>query len=90
MGMEAFADRASRELRATGATTRRRSVETGTQLTAQETQVVRLAGEGLSNPEIATRLLLSPKTVEYHLHKVFAKLDVTSRKDLRKALGDTL
>ena len=86
MGTDAFADRAARELRATGATARRRSVETAGDLTAQETQIARLAREGLSNPEIAGRLFLSPRTVEYHLRKVFAKLQIKSRTELDAAL----
>jgi DNA-binding CsgD family transcriptional regulator len=87
MGMEAFADRARRELRAAGGTPRRRAVTTAVQLTAQETQIARLAGEGLSNPEIATRLFLSPRTVQYHLGKVFAKLGITSRAQLSRAVS---
>ena len=87
MGIEAFAERAARELRATGETARKRSFETGTQLTAQETEIGRLADQGLSNAEIAGRLFISPRTVEYHLHKVFAKLNVTSRPDLRGPLA---
>ena len=88
MGMAGFADRAARELRATGVTPRKRSVEAGGGLTAQETQVARLVSEGLSNSEVATRLFLSPKTVEYHLRKVFTKMRVTSRRELRGALGE--
>jgi DNA-binding CsgD family transcriptional regulator len=72
IGMDAFADRARRELVATGEKVRRRTVETRDELTAQERQIARLAREGLSNPEIGTRLFLSPRTVEYHLSKVFA------------------
>jgi DNA-binding CsgD family transcriptional regulator len=86
MGMEAFADRARRELVATGERVRRRSVETRDQLTSQEAQIARLARDGLSNPEIAARLFISPRTVEWHLRKVFAKLGISSRKGLREAL----
>ncbi|MFL5962162.1 MAG: AAA family ATPase [Gaiellaceae bacterium] len=89
MGAEAFADRARRELRATGETVRKRSVETRGELTAQEAQIARLAREGLSNPEIGTRLFISPRTVQYHLRKVFLKLDIHSRTQLDAALpGD--
>jgi DNA-binding CsgD family transcriptional regulator len=87
MGINAFADRAARELRATGATVRNRAAETTGDLTAQESQVARLASEGLSNPEIASRLFLSPRTVEYHLGKVFAKLGIRTRKELARAAG---
>ncbi|WP_237047902.1 helix-turn-helix transcriptional regulator [Lentzea guizhouensis] len=84
-GMNAFAERAQRELLATGETVRKRSVETTDELTAQEYQIARLAREGLSNPEIGTRLFISPRTVEWHLRKVFGKLGVTSRRQLRDA-----
>ena len=87
MGMESFAERAARELRATGETARKRSVETRDELTAQESQIARLARDGLSNPEIGTRLFISRRTVEYHLHKVFAKLGISSRNQLHRALG---
>ena len=90
IGMEAFAERARGELAATGETIRRRTADTHGELTPQEAQVARLARTGLSNPEIATQLFLSPRTVEYHLGKVFAKLDITSRRQLRQALPDSL
>jgi ATP/maltotriose-dependent transcriptional regulator MalT len=82
MGIEAFAERASRELLATGQTVRKRTVETRDELTAQEAQIARLARDGLSNPEIGTRLFISPGTVKYHLRKVFIKLDISSRNEL--------
>ena len=82
MGIEAFAERAARELRATGETVRKRTVEASDELTAQEALIARLARDGLSNPEIGTRLFISPRTVKYHLRKVFAKLDITSRNEL--------
>jgi DNA-binding CsgD family transcriptional regulator len=82
MGIEAFAERARRELLATGETARKRTAQTSDQLTAQETQVAQLAAAGLSNSDIAARLFISPKTVEYHLRKVFAKLGISSRVQL--------
>jgi len=87
MGVEAFAERARRELLATGETVRKRTVDTRAELTAQEAQIARLARDGLSNPEIGTRLFISPRTVEYHLHKVFGKLGISSRNQLHRALG---
>jgi DNA-binding CsgD family transcriptional regulator/tetratricopeptide (TPR) repeat protein len=90
MGMEAFAERARRELIATGDRVRRRSPETRDELTAQERQIARLARDGLSNPEIAAQLFISAKTVEWHLGKVFVKLGVSSRRQLRTALPDQL
>ncbi|HXA28057.1 MAG TPA: AAA family ATPase [Candidatus Angelobacter sp.] len=86
MGMEAFAERAAGELLATGERARRRNVETSRQLTPQEDQVARLARRGLSNPEIAVRLFISARTVEYHLHKVFTKLDISARNELDAVL----
>jgi len=89
MGIAAFAERASQELLATGETARKRTVETAVDLTAQEAQVARLARDGLSNPQIAARLFISARTVQYHLGKVFTKLDITSRSQLAQALpGD--
>jgi DNA-binding CsgD family transcriptional regulator len=88
MGMEAFAERARRELLATGETARKRTVETLDELTAQEVQVARLAADGQTNPEIGAQLFLSPRTVEWHLGKVFGKLGIGSRKELRSALSD--
>jgi DNA-binding CsgD family transcriptional regulator len=85
MGIEAFAERARRELLATGEKVRKRSVETRDELTAREAQIMRLARDGLSNPEIGTRLFISPRTVEYHLRKIFIKLGISSRKQLRRA-----
>jgi DNA-binding CsgD family transcriptional regulator len=87
IGMEAFAGRARHELRAAGATVRRRVVTVRVELTVQEAQIARLAAEGLSNPEIGTRLFLSPRTVQYHLGKVFTKLGITSRAQLGRALS---
>jgi DNA-binding CsgD family transcriptional regulator len=86
-GAEGFAERAHRELRATGETVRKRSVETRDSLTAQEAQVARLAAEGRTNPEIGAQLFISPRTAEYHLHKVFTKLDISSRRQLRDSLA---
>jgi DNA-binding CsgD family transcriptional regulator len=85
-GAEAFAERARRELVATGETARKRTVETTFELTTQESLIARLAGEGNTNPEIGTQLFLSPRTVEYHLHKVFTKLGISSRRELRREL----
>ncbi|NEM06182.1 helix-turn-helix transcriptional regulator [Geodermatophilus normandii] len=82
MGAEAFAERARRELQATGETVRRRAVETAAELTAQEAQVARLAARGHTNSEIAAALYISPRTVEWHLRKVFGKLGITTRRDL--------
>jgi DNA-binding CsgD family transcriptional regulator/tetratricopeptide (TPR) repeat protein len=87
IGMDAFAGRARRELRATGVTARGHSVSARAELTAQEAQIARLAADGLSNPEIGTRLFLSPRTVQYHLSKVFTKLDITARTQLSRALS---
>jgi DNA-binding CsgD family transcriptional regulator len=88
MGAEAFAERARRELQATGETVRKRTVETLDELTPQEVQVARLAADGHTNPEIGAQLFLSPRTVEWHLTKMFGKLGISSRKQLGSALSD--
>ncbi len=88
IGMEAFAERARRELIATGEKVRKRSVETRGQLTPQEEQIARLARDGLSNPEIGAQLFISGRTVEWHLRNVFTKLSISSRKQLRMALSE--
>jgi len=89
MGMEAFAERARRELEATGETARKRTVaSTDQELTAQEVQVARMARDGLSNPEIAARMFISGRTVQYHLRKVFTKLGIESRTQLGGVLPD--
>ncbi len=89
IGMEAFAERARGELLATGEKVRKRTIETRDELTPQERQIARLARDGLSNPEIGARLFLSPRTVEWHLRKVFAKLGIRSRRELPKALSSS-
>jgi DNA-binding CsgD family transcriptional regulator len=86
IGMQAFAERARRELRATGENVRRRATGTHGELTPQEAQIARLARSGLSNPEIAAQLFLSVRTVQYHLAKVFTKLEITSRRQLWQAV----
>ncbi|MFJ8357211.1 AAA family ATPase [Streptomyces sp. NPDC093984] len=81
-GAEAFAERARRELQAVGVKVRRRAAATSAALTAKEVEIARLAQDGFTNPEIAARLFLSPHTVEWHLRKVFAKLGISSRKEI--------
>jgi DNA-binding CsgD family transcriptional regulator/tetratricopeptide (TPR) repeat protein len=89
MGMEAFAERARRELQATGETARKRTIANGDeQLTAQEGQIARMARDGLSNPEIGVRMFISARTVQYHLRKVFTKLGIESRSQLDRVLPD--
>jgi DNA-binding CsgD family transcriptional regulator len=82
MGIEAFAERARRELLATGDTVRKRTVETVSELTAQEAYIARLAVDGRTNVEIGAQLFLSTRTVEWHLSKVYTKLGVGSRREL--------
>ena len=89
MGADAFAERTRHELLATGEKVRTRRDDTRDELTPQEEQIARLARDGLTNPEIAAQLFLSPRTVEWHLRKVFAKLEINSRKQLRTALPDS-
>jgi DNA-binding NarL/FixJ family response regulator len=86
-GAAAFAERARRELQATGETVRKSAVDARGALTVQEAQVARLAAEGHTNPEIGAQLFISPRTAEYHLHKVFSKLGVSSRRQLRHRLA---
>ncbi|MDE2450955.1 MAG: LuxR family transcriptional regulator, partial [Gammaproteobacteria bacterium] len=89
MGAEAFAQRAERELLATGESARKRTVETSDELTPHETRIARMARDGASNQEIATQLFVSRKTVEYHLHKIFTKLGISTREHLDRVLpGD--
>ena len=88
MGIEGFAERARRELLSTGETVRKYTAETAGELTAQEAQIARLAGDGHTNPEIGVQLFISARTVEWHLRKVFTKLGVSSRKELRRMLPD--
>ena len=88
MGIEGFAERARRELLSTGETVRKYTAETARELTAQEAQIARLAGDGHTNPEIGVQLFISARTVEWHLRKVFTKLGVSSRKELRRLLPD--
>jgi len=88
MGMEGFAERNRRELLAAGAAIRQRTVDAADQLTEQQALIARLARDGLSNPEIGAQLFLSTRTVEWHLRKIFTKLGVGSRQQLRLALAD--
>ncbi|MET9315114.1 AAA family ATPase [Kribbella sp. NPDC003505] len=92
IGMAAFAERARRELQATGETVRRRTngAATSDELTPQELQIALLVRDGLSNPEVGSRLFLSPRTVEWHLRKIFDKLAISSRRQLRDALPDAV
>ena len=87
MGMQGFAERARHELVATGETVRKRNVDSFDELTPQEAHIARLAADGCTNPEIGAQLFISPRTVEWHLRKVFTKLGITSRRGLRAALS---
>ena len=89
MGAEAFAQRAGRELLATGETARKRTIETSDELTPHEARIARMARDGASNQDIATELFVSRKTVEYHLHKVFSKLGISTRQQLEYVLPGT-
>jgi ATP/maltotriose-dependent transcriptional regulator MalT len=90
MGVEGFAERARRELAATGETVHtQQDAGTGDELTAQEMQIARLARDGRTNPEIGAELFISPRTVEWHLHKVYPKLGISSRRQLQEALTGT-
>ena len=90
VGNEPFAERARRELLATGETVRKRTLDTLDDLTPQESQIGRMAADGFTNPEIGAQLFLSPRTVEWHLRKVFAKLGISSRRELRSAMPGAL
>jgi DNA-binding NarL/FixJ family response regulator len=87
MGAEGFADRAGHELSATGETVRKRRGSTRASLTPQEELIARLARDGQTNPEIGAELFISARTVEWHLRKIFSKLGVSSRRQLRTALA---
>jgi len=87
MAAAGFADRAQRELQATGEKVRKRADDTGTELTPQEEEVAQLAREGRTNPEIGAQLFIGARTVEWHLGKVFAKLGISSRRELDQALS---
>jgi DNA-binding NarL/FixJ family response regulator len=88
MGAQAFGERARAELTATGEQARRRAEETAELLTPQEARIARLVADGASNVDVGAQLFISPKTVEYHLHKVFRKLGVTSRTQVARALAE--
>ena len=90
IGAEGFAERARHELLATGETARKRTDDARAVLTPQEAHIARLARDGLSNPEIGAQLFISPRTVQYHLRKVFLKLDITSRNQLSRVPASQL
>ena len=87
IGTEAFAERARRELRAARESVNRRTLKFQADLAPRESQIARPAADGLSNPEIGTRLFLSPRTVQYHLGKISTKLHITSRIQFARALS---
>jgi DNA-binding CsgD family transcriptional regulator len=87
MGADGFAERARRELQATGAKVRKRTEDTRAELTPQEEEIAQLARHGRTNPEIGAQLFIGARTVEWHLRKVFAKLDISSRRELEEALS---
>jgi DNA-binding NarL/FixJ family response regulator len=89
MGAEGFAARTRHELRATGERVGKRATGAPAQLTARETQIAQLASHGMSNPEIAAQLFMSRRTVEYHLHKIFTKLAISSRNQLPGVLANS-
>jgi DNA-binding CsgD family transcriptional regulator len=86
MGVQAFAERARRELQATGEKVRKRGDDARAELTPQEEEIAQLARNGRTNPEIGAQLFIGARTVEWHLRKVFAKLDISSRRELDEAL----
>ena len=88
LGARLWAERAAAELRATGATARKRDDASRGDLTPQELQIVRLVADGRTNPEVAAQLFLSPKTVQYHLRKVFAKLGIAARTELIRLVAE--
>ena len=89
LGTVPWSERARQELRASGETSRRRVVEARDQLTPQELEIAQLAASGLTNPEIAQRLFVSPRTVSSHLYRIFPKLGISSRSQLSAAIGPT-
>jgi DNA-binding CsgD family transcriptional regulator len=90
MGLGGFTERARREFAATGETVLQRTAETAADLTDQEAHIARLAAEGLTNPEIGAALYISPRKVERHLRKVFTKLGISTRRELRQSLLDSI
>ena len=89
MGMDGFAERTRRELLASGTAVRQRTADAADLLTEQEALIARLARDGMSNPEIGAQLFISARTVEWHLRKVYTKLEIGSRLQLQRALPDS-